>query len=142
MTRVSEDAVSIPPTTHVTSPETPAEPHKASPGELAHRAKDEARDAGYEHAGLFLLIIDHEDAVQIIRALDTEEVIEICKVIASHDTVSERDARRVTEEYGVPLSNVSTKQTGGPATVRHLITTALSADVATQLLGRIQSSLS
>ena len=80
--------------------------HTPTPGELAHRAKDEARDTGYERAALFLLLIDPDDAVRVLRALDAQEVTGICGVIARLGTVSERDARRVVEEYGVRPSSV------------------------------------
>ena len=130
--------MSIPPSTHTSPPPINTATHTPTPGELAHRAKDEARDAGYERAGLFLLLIDLDDAVRVVRALATQEVMEICSVIARLDTVSERDARRVVEEYGVCPSSVRSKSTGGPAAVRRLLTAAFDADDADQLLGGIQ----
>ncbi|MDE0222221.1 MAG: hypothetical protein OXJ90_23350 [Spirochaetaceae bacterium] len=116
--------------------------HTPTLGELAHRAKDEARDAGYERAGVFLLLIGPDDAVRVLRALDAQEVTGICGVIARLDTVSERDARRVVEEYGVRPSSVRSTATGGPAAVRHLLAAAFDADHAERLLGRIQEGLS
>ena len=116
--------------------------HTPTPGELAHRAKDEARDAGYERAGVFLLLIDPDDAVRVLRALDAQEVTGICGVIARLGTVSERDARRVVEEYGVRPSSIRSAATGGLAAVRRLLTAAFDADHAKWLLGRIQHELS
>ena len=116
--------------------------HTPTPGELAHRAKDEARDAGYERAAHFLLLIDPDEAVRVLRALDAQEVTGICGVIARLGTVSERDARRVVEEYGVRPSSVRSTATGGPAAVRRLLTAAFGADRAERLLGRIQDELS
>jgi flagellar motor switch protein FliG len=115
--------------------------HTLTPRELAHRAKDEARDAGYERAGLFVLLIDLEDASRVIRALNTQEVMGICSVIARLDTVNERDARRVLEEYGVPPSTVPSKSTGGLAAVRRLLAASFDADDVEQLLERIQDGL-
>jgi flagellar motor switch protein FliG len=116
--------------------------HTPTPGELAHRAKDEARDAGYERAGLFLLLIDPDDAAGILGALDAQEVMGICSVIARLGTVSERDARRIMEEYGVRPSSVRFTATGGPAAVRRLLTAAFDAGHAERLLGRIRDGLS
>lgn len=116
--------------------------HTPTPGELAHRAKDEARDAGYERAAHFLLLIDADAAAAVLRALDAQEVTGICGVIARLGTVSERDARRVVEEYGVRPSSVRSTATGGPAAVRRLLTAAFDADHAERLLGLIPDGLS
>ncbi len=115
--------------------------HTPTPGELAHRAKDEARDAGYERAAHFLLLIDADAAAAVLRALDAQEVTGICGVIARLGTVSERDARRVVEEYGVRQSGARSTAAGGPAAVRRLLTAAFDAAHAERLLGRIRDGL-
>lgn len=120
------------------APPGPAAAHTPTPGELAHRAKDEARDAGYERAAHFLLLIDPDAAAAVLRVLSAPEVTEICGVIVGLDTVSPRDARRVEEEYGVHPSCVRPTATGGPAAARRLLTAAFGADHAERLLGGIQ----
>ena len=116
----------------------PAGAHTPTPGELAHRAKDEARDAGYERAAHFLLLIDADAAAAVLRALDAEEVTGICLAIASLGTVSERDARRVVEEYGIRPSIVRSTATGGRAAARRLLGAAFDAGQAERLLHRIE----
>lgn len=116
----------------------PAATHTPTPVELAHRARDEARDVGYERAAHFLLLIDTDTAASVLRALDADEVLGICGVIAHLDTVSERDARRVVEEYGVRPSTVRSTATGGPAAARRLLSAAFDAGQADLLLSRIK----
>ena len=120
------------------APPGPAAAHTPTPAELAHRAKDEARDAGYERAAHFLLLIDPDAAAAVLRVLSAEEVTEICGVIVGLDTVSPRDARRVVEEYGVDPSCVRPTAAGGPAAARRLLIAAFGADHAERLLGGIQ----
>ncbi|MCY4377490.1 MAG: hypothetical protein OXC31_27345 [Spirochaetaceae bacterium] len=132
--------MTTPPPAHATP--APAATRAPTPGELAHRAKDEARDAGYERAAHFLLLIDADAAAAVLRALDSEEVLGICGVIARLDAVSERDARRVVDEYGIPPSAVRSTATGGRAAARRLLSAAFDAEHAGRLLGRIHDALS
>ena len=117
-------------------PDRPAT-HTPTPAELAHRAKDEARDTGYEHAALFLLLIDASDAAAVLRSLNACEVEEICRVIVSLDAVNPRDARRVVQEFGVPASAIRTTAQGGPEAARHLLAAAFDAERAERLLDRV-----
>ena len=135
MTTVRTAAVTDSSCTHATL--APAATHTPTPGELAHRAKDEARDVGYERAAHFVLLID-ADAAAVLRALDDEEVVGICRVIARLGTVSERDARRVVEEYGIHPSTVRSTAAGGPDAARRLLAAALDAGQAERLLNRIE----
>lgn len=107
-----------------------------TPGELAHRAKDEARDAGYERAALFLLLIDPDAAADVLRQLDAHEIEELCRVIVRVDAVDARDARRVMQEYGVS-AGVRSTATGGAPAARRLLTGAFGADHAERLMSRI-----
>lgn len=107
-----------------------------TPGELAHRAKDEARDAGYERAALFLLLIDPEAAADVLSQLDAHEIEELCRVIVRVDDVDARDARRVMQEYGVS-AGVRSTATGGAPAARRLLTGAFGADHAERLMSRI-----
>lgn len=116
----------------------PAGAHTPTPGELAHRAKDEARDVGYERAAHFLLLIDADAAAAVLRALDAEEVTGICRAIAGLGTVNERDARRVVEEYGIRPSIVRSAARGGPDAARLLLSNAFDAGQAERLLHHIK----
>lgn len=107
-----------------------------TPGELAHRAKDEARDAGYERAALFLLLIAPDAAADVLRQLDAYEIEELCRVIVRVDAVDARDARRVMQEYGVS-AGVRSTATGGAPAARRLLTGAFGADHAERLMSRI-----
>ncbi len=136
MTTVQTPAVTTPASAHPTP--APAATHTPTPGELAHRAKDEARDVGFERAAQFLLLIDADATAAVLRALDAEEVVGICRVIARLEAVSERDARRVVEEYGIGPSTVRSTATGGPAAARRLLAAAFDAGQAERLLNRIE----
>ena len=120
----------------------PARPpnHTPTPGELAHRAKDEARDTGYERAARFLLLIDPAAAADVLRQLDAHEVEELCRAIAQVDVVGPRDARRVAQEYGVPAAGVRSTAAGGADTARRLLADAFDAGHAERLMGRIGST--
>ena len=131
-----DHAVTTPSSAHATP--APVATRAPTPGELAHRAKDEARDAGYERAAHFLLLMDPDAAAAVLRALDAQEVTGICSVIARLDTVSPRDARRVVEEYGIPASSVRSTATGGRAAARRLLSAAFDAGQAERLLHRIE----
>ena len=131
-----DPAVTTPSSAHATP--APAATRTPTPGELAHRAKDEARDVGYERAAHFLLLMDPDAAAAVLRALDAQEVTGICSVIARLDTVSPRDARRVVEEYGIPSSSVRSAATGGRAAARRLLSAAFDAGQAERLLRRIE----
>ena len=136
MTTVRTAAVTTPSTTDPTP--SPAGARTPTPGELAHRAKDEARDVGYERAAHFLLLIDTEAAATVLRGLDTGEVMGICGVISRLNTVSERDSRRVVEEYGLRPSSVRSTARGGPDAARRLLAAAFDAGRAEQLLIRME----
>ncbi len=122
----------------------PARPptHTPTPGELAHRAKDEARDAGYERAALFLLLIDPAAAADVLRQLDAHEIEELCRAIVRVDAVDPRDARRVVQEYGVRAAGVRATATGGADAARRLLTGAFDAGHADRLMSRIGTALS
>lgn len=111
--------------------------HTPTPGELAHRAKDQARDAGYERAALFLLLIDPEAAADVLRQLDAHEIEELCRVIVGVDAVGARDARRVMQEYGVSAAGGRSTATGGEPAARRLLTDAFGAGHAERLMSRI-----
>lgn len=116
-------------------PVRPPATHAPTAGELAHRAKDEARDTGYERAAIFLLLIDPAAAGEVLRQLDMHEVEELCRAIAQTGAVGPRDARRVAEEYGV--RGVRSTAAGGADTARRLLTGAFDAGYAERLIGRI-----
>jgi flagellar motor switch protein FliG len=125
-----------------TPPPTDATPSHAgartpTPKEIAHRAKDEARDVGYERAAHFLLLIDTDAAANVLRVLDTEEVMGICRAISDLNTVSERDSRRVVEEYGIRPSSIRSTARGGADATRRLLAAAFGAGRAEQLLMRM-----
>lgn len=108
-----------------------------TPGELAHRAKDEARDTGYERAAIFLLLIAPDAAADVLRQLDEHEIEELCRAIVRAGAVGPRDARRVMQEYGVRAAGARTTATGGPDAARRLLTGAFDADRAERLIRRI-----
>lgn len=114
--------------------------HKPTPAELAHRAKDETRDAGYERAALFLLLIDTNDAASVLVSLDDKEVIQICRIITRLGEIDANDARRIVQEFGVSSSVIRTSAHGGPKAARRLLTAAYDRHRAHRLFDRITSS--
>ena len=108
-----------------------------TPAELAHRAKDEARDIGYERAAQFLLLLDTNDAASVLGSLNVCEVLEICRVIVTLQEIDIRDARHVVEEFGVPAAVIRTSAHGGPQAARRLLTAAFDEERAEYLFNRM-----
>lgn len=111
--------------------------HEPTPAELAHHAKDKARDVGYEHAAQFLLLIDQDAAASVISRLDNEEVIEICRTISRLSKIEPRSARHVIESFGIPASIAKTSSKGGPEPARRLLTAAFDSKRAQDLINLV-----
>ena len=62
--------------------------------------KDTVRDSGYEKAAKFLIIIGKEEAAKVLPFLTEEEVQTITREIARIDTVDNREASKILEEFG------------------------------------------
>ena len=111
--------------------------HKPTPAELAHHAKDKARDVGYDYAAQFLLLIDENKAASVLSSLNNEEVIEICRTISRLREIDAGNARHIIQAFGIPASSIQMKARGGPEAARRLLTTAFESQRAHQLINQL-----
>jgi flagellar motor switch protein FliG len=107
----------------------------------ARTAKDAARDSGYRKAAQFLILIGDEQAAQVLRYLTEEEVEGITREIAAIDRISDADALKVLEEFGVLARQRRGAVSGGVNRAREMLESSLGKERGGEVFERVRKRI-
>ena len=74
-----------------------------------------ARDRGFEHVAKFLLLLGADTAARVLARLTAAEVTGIVQEVAGIDSVEQREAQRILEEFGYRMETRERQVRGGAA---------------------------
>ncbi len=107
----------------------------------ARTAKDASRDSGYRKAAQFLILIGDEQAAQVLRYLTEEEVEGITREIAAIDRISDADALKVLEEFGLLARERRGAAAGGVDRAREMLEASLGKERGGEVFERVRKRI-
>jgi flagellar motor switch protein FliG len=101
-------------------------------------AKDALRDKGYAKAARFLMILGQEQAAEVLRHLNEEEVSGITREIAQVEKVDSDEAAKILEEFGYLLKTTDLVARGGIEMAQAILEKAFDAERARAIVEKIR----
>ena len=98
-----------------------------------------ARDQGYKHAARFLIACEKTSLKNILPFLSQEELICIIREVIKINTFTQKDAKKILNEFGVEYELLENKYPGGVIKARNMLNESLGEEIGTKLLSQIIS---
>ncbi|MBN2535462.1 MAG: flagellar motor switch protein FliG [Spirochaetales bacterium] len=86
--------------------------------------KADRRDSGFKKAAVLLILLGKEHASKVLSHLSEEEALGVAKEIARTETVNEKEAKKVLEEFGYLLKIKDLLARGGLEKAKEMLVTA------------------
>jgi flagellar motor switch protein FliG len=97
----------------------------------------EAGATGAEKAAHFLMVVGRDEAAEVLRHLDDEQVEAVTREIARIGTLSRSEAQKVLEEVGAAGGEELQDRHGGPAVAREFLNRAFGEERAEEVYDRL-----
>ena len=103
--------------------------------------RETSRDTGYRKAAQFLMLLGKEEAARVLRHLAPQEVEGITREIARTQSIDERDATKVLEEFGYLSQTRALIAQGGIEEAQEILVASVGSEKAQKIIDKVRKDM-